>query len=494
MTHRRKLPDTLERIMELSHDRDRQARELLFLDDVYAALLETVNLDQTLYTVLTAITLGQGLGFNRAMVFLFDKRNQALKGEMAVGPDNPIEAQQIWTALATKPGRRLRDLIGKLEKRSEVSHLNTWVRQMNIPINGSTCLFERTFREGRSFLMRTRVLSEDHTSSACLVDGHSTVSPTCDIHCRMTPGDNSHDCASVPLWGKRRVIGTISVDNVFSHKPIKKEDLRLLEIFAKQAGLAIEHVMAVTGIELSNQELRRRQEILIEKEKMAALQQMAANVAHAIRNPLVSIGGFARRLDKTLDPKASAKEYTDIIMKEAIRLEGILDGILDYSTDMNPRFGMHDFNEIVRSALDHLAETRKGIDILVVQDLEPNLPEICCDDQQIRQIVLNILFNGVDAMNGQGKLSVKTHSMKEDGRNWVAAEIIDSGGGMSQDVLHNIFNPFFSTRSKETGLGLAICHRIATSHNGSIDVENRPGQGVRFIVKLPPGQPRNANR
>lgn len=470
------------------HEGERGACDLSFLNEASMALLATMGLDHILYTVLTAITLDQGLGFNRAMVFLVDEHEHVLKGEMAIGPDNPTEAQRIWTALSTKPEQKLADLVGNLEKRSEASQLNEWVRQMSIPTEGSMCILERTFTEGRSFVARTRYQSETSTSPICPIQGHPTMSPACDIHRQMIPRDFSYDCATVPLWGRAKAIGTIWVDNIFNHKSIRRDEIRLLEVFAKQASLAIEHSMVLQGIELTNRELRRSQEMLIQNEKMAALRQMAANVAHAIKNPLVSIGGFARRLDKTLDPNTSTKKYTQTLIRETTRLEGILNGILDYSIKVKPQLGTHDFNEIVRSALNELAKMRRETEILVVKDLEPDLPEICCDDQQIRQIVLNILFNGVDAMNGQGKLSVKTYSFRQNGRGWVAAEIMDSGDGIPQEVLPNIFNPFFSTQSKETGLGLAICHRIATSHHGSIDVDNRPGQGVRFIVKLPQDQ------
>lgn len=468
---------------------DREVRELLFLNEASKALLATMDLDQILYAVLTAITLGEGLGFNRAMVFLFDEKNRGLKGEMAIGPDNPAEAQRIWTDLSTKPRQNLSDLIGKLERRSEISHLNGWVRQMNIPTDGSMCFFERTFREGRSFCVHSRCWeSGKNISPRCLLGGHPTISGACDIHRRIIPGDIPHDCASVPLWGKERVIGTISVDNIFNQKSIGREEIRLLETFTRQAGAAIEHSMVVHGIESSNRELMRSQEMLIQSEKMAALRQMTANVAHTIKNPLVSIGGFARRLDKTLGPNASTKKYTQTMIRETDRLESILNGILDYSIDRKPWLGTHDFNEIVRNALDHIVGTWRGSEILVLRDFEPGLPGICCNDRQIRQVILNILSNASDAMNGRGKLSVKTYSLEQDNRNWVAVEIMDSGGGIPQEVLHNIFNPFFSTQSKETGLGLAICHRIVTSHHGSITVDNRPGQGVRFIVKLPQDQ------
>jgi signal transduction histidine kinase len=462
-----------------------EGRELLFFDEASTALLASTDLDRVLHTVLTAITLGEGLGFNRAMLLLFDRKDRVLRGTMAIGPDSPTEAQRIWASLSKETRQRLSDRIEKLERRSEISEFNEWVRQICIPIGASPCLFERTLREGRSFLFRTRCESEHHGSPFCLVDGHPTHSPACDIHRRVIPQDAPYDTASAPLWGRGGVIGIIAVDNIFSRKPIMEEDLRLLEVFAKQAGLAIEHAITLQDMGQFTRDLKKSQDVLVQSETMAALRQMAADVAHAIRNPLVSIGGFARRLDRAFDSKDSAKKYTETLIKETSRLESILDGIHDYAMELKSTPRIHSFNQIVGDALNHISETRGMNQILVGQDLEPNLPTICGDDQQIKQAIVNILSNAIEAMNGQGRLSVKTYRLEREGRNWVAAEIMDSGGGMKQEVLHNIFNPFFTTGTKEAGLGLAICHRIIASHEGVIDVDNRPGLGVRFIIRLP---------
>ncbi|MBW2121951.1 MAG: GAF domain-containing protein, partial [Deltaproteobacteria bacterium] len=423
--------------------------------------------------------------FNRAMLFLVDEKDRMLRGEMAVGPDNPAEAERIWTGLSALPGQSLSDLMGKLGKEREACRLDELVRQMSIPIEDSPCVLGRTLKEGRSLVVRAECRPGENTRAVCPLQGHPATGHACDVHRRLIPGNIPYECAAVPLWGKRRAIGVISVDNIFNGRPIGGEEVRLLEVLARHAGLAIEYLMVLHGIESTDRELRKSQEMLIQSEKMMALRQMAANVAHAIKNPLVSIGGFARRLDRALDPNSSTKRYTQTMIREAARLESILDGILDFSMDVEPHLGTHDFNEIVEGALDRLSRMWREGEIEVIRTLDPTLPEICCDGDQIGKILFNILANAVDAMNGRGRLSVKTYSVKEKGRGWVAAEIMDSGGGIPEDVLPNIFNPFFSTQSKETGLGLAVCHRIVTSHHGSIEVDNRPGQGVRFIIKLP---------
>jgi signal transduction histidine kinase len=466
-------------------DRDKTPSELIFLDEASTAILSSTDPDQILHALLTAITMGEGLGFNRAMLFLFDQNAKTLKGQMAIGPDNPAQAQRVWSRLPVKPGQKLSHRIEELRVRSDGSKLNGMVQKMRIPVDGSRCILERTLREGRSFHVRIRCDTEHDKSLTCPIEDHPPLSHACAIHRRIMPRNGEYHCAVVPLWGRGRAIGAISVDNIFNLRPIRREDLQLLEIFAKHGGLAIEHGMVLRGIETSQRELRRNQEILIQNEKMAALQQMAADVAHAIKNPLVSIGGFARRLDKTLHQDGSARKYTQTMIREAARLEGILDGIFQYSINAKPRLGTHDLNEIIGNALNDILENRGEFDIQILRDLNPSIPKIYCDDKQIRQTIFNVLSNAVDAMNGRGELSVRTYTSEQNDRAWVVAEIVDSGGGMSQDVLQNIFNPFFSTHGKEPGLGLAICHRIITSHHGSIDVDNRPGKGVRFIIRLP---------
>jgi signal transduction histidine kinase len=232
-------------------------------------------------------------------------------------------------------------------------------------------------------------------------------------------------------------------------------------------------------------ELKKAQETLLEREKLAALGEMAASVAHEIKNPLVSIGGYARRLHKKFDNGLHEKRYTDAIIKEVGRLEGILNDILYFSKATKVVLEKFDLNRIIEETLTGMEDELRSQGIEVEKSLDGNLPEISCDYQEIKQVFINLITNAKDAMGSGGKLTVKTSSFSQEDRDYIGTEIRDTGGGIPSEILHNIFNPFFTTKGWGTGLGLAICHRIVDGHGGVIEVNNDPRRGVTFTVKLP---------
>jgi two-component system sensor histidine kinase HydH len=275
------------------------------------------------------------------------------------------------------------------------------------------------------------------------------------------------------------------VDNLHNGRPITDDDIQLLTMFTRQAGLAIENCILYKYLEDAHWELKKAQESLLQREKLAALGEMAANVAHEIRNPLVSIGAFTRRLYQQLDNGLYEKRYADAIIKEVDRLEGILNDVLSFSKASKVFLEKFQLNGIIEETLMGMEDELESREIVVEKSLDGTLPEIPCDYQQIKQVFINLLSNARDAMRGGGRLTIRTFPFSQEGRDYVGIEIGDTGGGIPSEVLRNIFNPFFTTKGWGTGLGLAICHRIVDGHRGVIEVDNDPGRGVIFTVKLP---------
>ncbi len=466
---------------KLAKEKDRQANQLSLLYEINNAILSTMKFEQILHIILTAITIGDGMGFNRAMLFLADERKNCLTGMMGVGPDNAEQAGNIW-----------KNLEGKRDKLSEIlsslSHgyfpmgtkLDKRVRRVNIPLDKEECILARTVREQRPFNI-------DYERDGLMCGEDCELDK--DFNCILGPkseGDiKSHRFATVPLWGRERTIGVIIVDNLYNQRPITDDDIQLLTMFTKQAGLAIENCILYKYLEDTHLELKKAQETLLQREKLAALGEMAANVAHEIKNPLVSIGGFTRRLYKRLDNGLYEKRYTEAIIKEVNRLEGILNDVLSFSKASNVVFKKFGLNRIIEETLMGMEEELKSLGIKIEKSLDDNLPDIPCDYQQIKQVFINLFSNSRDAMGGQGRLTVRTFPLSQEGLDYIGIEIGDTGGGIPSEVLHNIFNPFFTTKGWGTGLGLAICHRIVDGHRGVIEVDNDPGRGVTFTVKLP---------
>jgi signal transduction histidine kinase len=215
---------------------------------------------------------------------------------------------------------------------------------------------------------------------------------------------------------------------------------------------------------------------------------MAAQVAHELRNPLVSIGGFSQRLarQELEDPKAN--EYANIIAREVKRMEEMLGNILAFSKKQLICLDDCNIKEVLQEVFDLESEHCRRQKIEIIRDLQKALPNIVGDYRQLRQVFLNLMINARQVMSDGGVLTVSARLGTLGGDKAVVVEFEDMGGGISPEVMRNIFNPFFSTFAKGTGLGLSISHRIVAHHHGEIEVING-AHGARFIVSLPVVQP-----
>lgn len=225
-------------------------------------------------------------------------------------------------------------------------------------------------------------------------------------------------------------------------------------------------------------ELRNLRERLIKAERMAVLGEVAAKVAHEIRTPLVSVGGFARRLKKNL--QGNLKEYADIIAKEVERLEGILNEILSFVKETRVVREIVNSNRLIEEVISLIKSDLDERSIVLVREFsEP--AEIYIDTNMIKEALLNILSNAIQAIGSNGTIFVKTY-IKD---NATVFEIKDTGVGISKEDLPFIFDPFFTTKKANTGLGLTITHRIIEEHHGNIEVESMLGLGSTFRVFIP---------
>ena len=212
---------------------------------------------------------------------------------------------------------------------------------------------------------------------------------------------------------------------------------------------------------------------------------MTANIAHEIKNPLVIIGGFTKRLAKKMQHEHAEDKYINIILKEVERLETILNEILNYVKESPTIAETCNINDFLDEILYLLSTDTSWERVNIAKDFDAMLPPIPCDSQQLKQVFINIFMNAHEAMNGHGKLTIKTARTSYNNQPFVSVSITDTGGGINPEIIDNVFNPFFTTKERGTGLGLAISNKIIRNHNGYIDIENTIGKGVTFIVYLP---------
>jgi signal transduction histidine kinase len=292
----------------------------------------------------------------------------------------------------------------------------------------------------------------------------------------------SYVCA--PLLGPGEPFGVLVVEFAETDPAKIKKRLGFFDLFAGQAAAALENARLLHRLGEAHRELRDVQEQLIQGEKLAVLGEMSAQLAHELRNPLVAVGGFAQRLAKLKLDNERAAEYAAIIAREVRRLEEMLNNILIFAKQQPAAWEGCDLNALLAEALELEAAVRQSAGIDLVLDVVAPLPEIIGDSRQLRQVLMNLLANARQAMPRGGTLTVRAAPCTLRGEEGVSFEVEDTGGGIPADILRNIFNPFFSTHPKGTGIGLSLSHRIITRHEGEIEVLNGVA-GARFIVRLP---------
>jgi PAS domain S-box-containing protein len=228
-------------------------------------------------------------------------------------------------------------------------------------------------------------------------------------------------------------------------------------------------------------ERKRLEEELLRSERLSALGRMAAHISHEIKNPLMLIGGFARQVLKgTSGNLEKNKEKLQIIVDEVQRLEGFLGEVGSYGKISEPQKRPGDLNVLIQEVCQRLEPIAQEKGITIQQELDLKLPQIQFDPVHLRQVILNIAKNGIEAMPDGGTLTVV--SGREAGR--VFIRISDTGEGITPEVMAKIFQPFFSTKTKGSGLGLAISQKIMEAHQGEISIESEPHRGTRVTCFL----------
>jgi len=230
---------------------------------------------------------------------------------------------------------------------------------------------------------------------------------------------------------------------------------------------------------------RLHQREMARAEHLATIGELAAGLAHEIRNPLAGIAGVVEVMGKELPAESSSRAVLPEVQDEIHHIQAILNDLLAYARPRSPAFHSADLNTTVEQAI-FLARQQvrtKPIEISFVP--EKNLPEVMHDPMQIQQVVLNLLINGIQAIPKEGKVEV---TLRREGKLAIVS-IKDTGKGIPKDSLPKIFKPFFTTRTEGTGLGLPLAKGIVESHGGRIEVKSEPGQGAQFDVLLPITRP-----
>jgi signal transduction histidine kinase len=226
---------------------------------------------------------------------------------------------------------------------------------------------------------------------------------------------------------------------------------------------------------------------LVHAAKLVAVGEMAAGVAHELNNPLTTIAGFAELILDDTPTDATYRADVEMVLREARRARSVVRRLLDFSRQGEHVRARVDINEVIQDALALMTHFIHTSGVQLDLDLAGCLPWILVDSNQMKQVLLNLVHNALNAMPGGGRLHIRTSIRSKDERSWIVIQVADNGVGIDEKDLDRIFEPFYTTRADSggTGLGLSVTYGLVMDHGGTIDVESQRGSGSVFSVWLP---------
>ena len=419
----------------------------------------TLRLNDLIHFFLSALTSPAGGNFTAAILFLFNKRSHVLQGMLGV--------TQETSRLALPPESTLQSwhhprVTADIQRRQRDGDFNRAAIRLRFQLAG-TAPITTVCKEGIS-----RVLPGSAAEDELAV--------------LLTHFFSSREYACIPLSGREGLIGALVLTG--NAASLLSPRLAEGEAYARHAEVAIDNVLLLRRLESDNEELRGIEARTQQDEKMALLGELVASIAHDLKNPMIAISGFARRLERLVDGD-EARFYAETIKREARRLEEIIGGILSFSRKQMICYDSCQLPELISDLLINEEQSLAQANIHVEVKAEAGLPMIFGDAVRLSQLFTNLIQNAAQAMPQGGELTLRLKTVRLLGDRAVQVEVEDSGAGIPEEVIGSIFKPFFTTRAEGTGLGLAICARIVEQHQGKIRVLNSPAGGALFRVTLP---------
>ncbi|MEW6412527.1 MAG: ATP-binding protein [Candidatus Zixiibacteriota bacterium] len=291
-----------------------------------------------------------------------------------------------------------------------------------------------------------------------------------------------HPGLIVPLIFQSRLGGVLLITDKMSGREFNMDDIEFLSILGNKISVAIENTRLYEAEKEASQQLRATQQQLVHSERLAALGEMSAKVAHEINNPLGIIKNYLLLTRKSVGSNKNAGEFLEILSQEIERIARIVKELLDFHRPKGIQFRRVDIAAVVSDVLLLMERQMESKGIRLEKGFEPNCPEVEASPESLKQVFLNLIINAVDVMPNGGRLKVSVVSEADE----VVISFRDTGPGIAPDVIPRIFEPFFTTKEpgKGTGLGLSVCYGIIKQHKGSITYKNTDDGGC-FEVRLP---------
>ena len=434
------------------------------------AYLNSIELESVLRSILTGITAEDGLGFNRAFLLLYNDQHTKLQGKIGIGPPTKAEAGRVWGEIKEK-GLHLTDILQNVKTSSadSDSELNRLVRELSVSAADQSHVLIRACDNRKSILVKDGRVGEENVPENFL---HTL---------------QEKDFVITPLFSPTKSLGVIIADNCITCRDINYEDINALEIFASQASLAIEHshlykdmLDKIQALEDVTAELEKNKDLLVDAERYSALGHMSAQLAHSIRNPITSIGGIARLLAKRTENEKTSK-FLNMMIMESGRIETILDDLFNFVGEEKPDKETQALYPLIRKSIMLFYSDMKKHSILYRLDLPSPDPVLSIDARRIQQMLLHLIRNGVEAMDCGGLLTVRCTREEHS----ITITIEDSGSGITDSNIKRASDPFYTTKTYGTGMGLTLVEKIVADHEGSFSLEHGESGGMAASIILP---------
>jgi len=435
-----------EEVNRLNQELNGKIKQLMAIQDTGKAILSVLDLEQLLAVIMNI--LFSVCRLNRAVIMLVNEEKGSLEFLHGTGFDSATHES---------------------------------IKSYSVPLHRVSNMLVRVTSTGRSEYVPQVEASPLKKENILLAQGKPT------------------SAFVVPLITRSKVIGVIATDGI-EGTGIPEETRETLEIFAPQIAIAIENARLYRSLQEKMDDLKRSQALLSRAEKFSFLGNLAARLAHEIKNPLTAIGTFIQLLPHKYEDEEFRKEFYEIAMEETMRVNNLITELLDLVKPRESHFAYGDIRDLINRMILLISPQSKGKNIRVICDFDIALDTVWMDSEKMKQVILNLLSNAIEFTPKGGRIEIKTaKGAGDDGTGAVCIEVSDNGIGIPPSDLNRVFEPYFTTKHKSsmhsgTGLGLFIAHQHMQDHGGAIEVKSEVNAGTTFILTLPQAIPSGSGR
>jgi signal transduction histidine kinase len=299
-------------------------------------------------------------------------------------------------------------------------------------------------------------------------------------------GFKTRSLICVPLTLRGKAIGAIQVLNKKSQEPFSNADLEILTSMSHQIAVAMENAKLYHRLEqkfeLTSKELKIAQERLIRTERLAAMGNLVNGVAHEIRNPIMVIGGFIKRIKNLTNDNIELKKYTDIILGETVRLERLVKKVHEFADVQSASLHPGNLKSVIDKVLNRFRPLAYSQNVEIVTSYDNELPLIDMDPSQLVIALSNIFENALESMHDNGRIELTINKYND---HKILIIVKDTGSGIAAEEIDSIYDPFVTFKTRGVGLGLTMVNQIVANHHGEIKITSKLSEGTTVTIVLP---------